>query len=128
MCGWPIFGITLEIFGLLNLFGNMFPFLKVLIRQLPFARSIFRVGTRDNNRNKNRSKNERYYGMSDDYIDGSSRPQNRNERYYGRTDDYFDESSKSQNRNERYYGISDDYIDKRGTTDRQRERDKQNYY
>mmetsp|Transcript_11817 Transcript_11817/g.16906 ORF Transcript_11817/g.16906 Transcript_11817/m.16906 type:complete len:197 (-) Transcript_11817:571-1161(-) len=38
--GWPIFGIALEIFGLLNLFGNMFPVLIVVMKQMPVVGPI----------------------------------------------------------------------------------------
>jgi hypothetical protein len=33
--GWPITGLLVEIFGFLNLFGNLFPLLRVFLRQIP---------------------------------------------------------------------------------------------
>ena len=38
--GKPRIGILCEIFGLLNLFGNMFPVLLALARRLPVVSSI----------------------------------------------------------------------------------------
>ena len=38
--GWPVLGLLVEAFGFLNLFGNLFPLLKGLVRQLPFAGDI----------------------------------------------------------------------------------------
>jgi len=35
--GWPFCGIVLEAFGVLNLFGNMFPFVMAMARTLPFV-------------------------------------------------------------------------------------------
>jgi Got1/Sft2-like family len=35
VAGWPMFGLALEIFGLLNLFGNMFPLLTMLAKSTP---------------------------------------------------------------------------------------------
>jgi Got1/Sft2-like family len=33
--GWPVLGIILEAFGLLNLFGNMFPIFLIMLKQMP---------------------------------------------------------------------------------------------
>jgi Na+/proline symporter len=38
--GWPIFGMALEVFGILNLFGNMFPMFWVVFKNLPIVSSI----------------------------------------------------------------------------------------
>lgn len=38
--GWPIFGIALEVFGLLNLFGNMFPMFWAIFKNLPIVSSL----------------------------------------------------------------------------------------
>lgn len=40
--GWPILGLALEIFGLLNLFGNMFPFAMALLKQMPVIGPMLR--------------------------------------------------------------------------------------
>lgn len=42
--GWPIFGIALEAFGILNLFGNMFPVFMILLKQMPVVGNIFKGG------------------------------------------------------------------------------------
>jgi len=52
--GWPVMGITLEVFGLLNLFGNLFPVLMVMIRQVPFVGNLMKGGK------KRYEKQERY--------------------------------------------------------------------
>ena len=38
--GWPIVGIALEVFGILNLFGNMFPMFWAIFKNLPIVSSI----------------------------------------------------------------------------------------
>lgn len=40
LIGWPIFGMLVEIFGLLNLFGNMFPLLWSMLKRLPFVSAL----------------------------------------------------------------------------------------
>lgn len=35
IAGWPMTGLIVEVFGFLNLFGNLFPLLKVMLRQIP---------------------------------------------------------------------------------------------
>eukprot|EP00559_Dactyliosolen_fragilissimus_P000616 CAMPEP_0184864642 /NCGR_PEP_ID=MMETSP0580-20130426/15733_1 /TAXON_ID=1118495 /ORGANISM="Dactyliosolen fragilissimus" /LENGTH=254 /DNA_ID=CAMNT_0027363529 /DNA_START=302 /DNA_END=1066 /DNA_ORIENTATION=+ len=63
MVGWPIFGIALEAFGLLNLFGNMFPMLMIILKQLPFVGSLF--GKSNNSRRQEYQRDsdneEKYY-------------------------------------------------------------------
>ncbi|KAI0062856.1 Got1-domain-containing protein [Artomyces pyxidatus] len=34
---WPFFGVVLETFGFLNLFGDFFPVILTFLRQLPFV-------------------------------------------------------------------------------------------
>merc|ERR1712160_197098 len=46
MVGWPIFGIILEVFGIMNLFGNMFPLLKMFLKQMPVVGGIFDNGSK----------------------------------------------------------------------------------
>lgn len=62
MVGWPIFGIALEIFGLLNLFGNMFPVAMVLLKQLPIFGTLL-------NKNNNSSGGSRKQKKSSQYND-----------------------------------------------------------
>lgn len=63
MIGWPILGIALEVFGILNLFGNMFPVLMVLLKQMPIVGSLL---NRKNENSSSRSKGKRS-SYRDDY-------------------------------------------------------------
>lgn len=75
MIGWPIVGIILEIFGILNLFGNMFPLLKVLLKQVPVVGGIFDGGSKSK---KSRKPQKRNYDDDRDYYSGHD-----DERYGG---------------------------------------------
>lgn len=75
MIGWPIFGIVLEIFGIMNLFGNMFPLLKVLLRQVPLVGGIFDDGSKSKKKRKPQNRKydedrEYYPGRDDERHDG----------------------------------------------------------
>lgn len=75
MIGWPILGIALEVFGILNLFGNMFPVLMVLLKQMPIVGSLL---NRSNDNASSRSKGKRGsyrddYRYDDDYEDDGYR-------------------------------------------------------
>ncbi|CEP00178.1 Got1/Sft2-like family [Plasmodiophora brassicae] len=35
LCGWPVIGIAVELFGMINLFGNFFPVIVTFLRSLP---------------------------------------------------------------------------------------------
>jgi Got1/Sft2-like family len=61
--GSPLFGIVLEVFGVLNLFGNMFPILMVFVKQMPVIGELLKSNPAKEN--KPRSSN-RY---RDDYED-----------------------------------------------------------
>jgi hypothetical protein len=39
--GHPLIGIILELFGILNLFGNMFPLVLIMAKNLPVVGSLF---------------------------------------------------------------------------------------
>lgn len=88
--GWPVFGIVLEVFGLLNLFGNLFPVVLAVAKQMPIVGTILNLGANNNNNNgdrntKNSRRRERYYEEEEDdyYQDRSEgrRPEE-DERYY----------------------------------------------
>jgi len=84
LVGWPVFGIVLEIFGLLNLFGNMFPIVIAMLKQMPVIGPILK-GNGDSGRSKRR-REEYYsddgYGRRDEqYYDGED-----NQRYDDRED------------------------------------------
>jgi hypothetical protein len=70
--GWPVFGIVLEAFGLLNLFGNMFPVAMVVLKSMPVIGPLLRGdgtpdrgGKRGNDR-YSRDDDDDYYGGGDD--------------------------------------------------------------
>jgi len=42
LVGWPVLGIALEVFGLLNLFGNMFPIAMALLKTMPVIGPLLR--------------------------------------------------------------------------------------
>jgi hypothetical protein len=65
--GWPVLGIVLEIFGLLNLFGNMFPLAMAILRQMPFIGPLLK-GDFGNNKNGN-SRRDDYYADDGRYYD-----------------------------------------------------------
>ena len=70
--GHPFFGMILEVFGFLNLFGNLFPLLKVMLRTVPGLGNIF-----PSDNGGGRSKRSSYsYEDNGDYRDGNV------ERYY----------------------------------------------
>ena len=80
--GSPVFGIILEIFGVLNLFGNMFPLVAVVMKQMPVVGALFGNGGGGNRRAaRSTQDDERYdddhrdeYRYDDDqYGRGSSR-------------------------------------------------------
>jgi hypothetical protein len=71
MIGWPILGIALEVFGVLNLFGNMFPVLMILLKQMPIVGSLLKRSG-DNSSSRSRSKRNSYRDDNyryDDYED-----------------------------------------------------------
>ena len=39
---WPVIGISVEFFGLINLFGDFFPVVLGFLRQLPFIGPVLR--------------------------------------------------------------------------------------
>jgi hypothetical protein len=53
LVGWPVLGICLEAFGILNLFGNMFPVFMVLLKQMPIVGTVLKGG---NSESKSKSK------------------------------------------------------------------------
>jgi len=75
--GWPVVGIALEVFGLLNLFGNMFPVAMALARNVPVLGSLLGNGNGGKSRSGSAKKRRRGddddgygYGGGDDYYGG----------------------------------------------------------
>lgn len=62
--GHPVIGILLEVFGLLNLFGNMFPLVKMMARNMPVVGGLFGGGSSSGNRGNKRRDTS---GYDDDY-------------------------------------------------------------
>ena len=79
--GWPIFGIILEVFGLLNLFGNMFPMAMMIMKQMPVIGPLLKG---DSGKKKSNSRNDDRY--DDRYQD---------DRY----DDYYNDRGYDDDRN-----------------------------
>jgi len=80
LVGYPVFGIALEIFGLLNLFGNMFPVLLMFLRSLPVVGDLFPDGKK---KKKGKSSRDRRSYDDNDYDEGYYDQSNRNaEQYY----------------------------------------------
>lgn len=75
--GWPISGIALEAFGLLNLFGNMFPLLMAVIRQMPIVGNLMKApsgrGVGSRRGNGGYRDDDYYYGDEDDRGQGDDR-------------------------------------------------------
>ena len=59
LVGHPVFGILLEIFGLLNLFGNMFPLVMMMAKNLPVVGGLFN-GSSGGSRKKSSNRGSRY--------------------------------------------------------------------
>jgi len=90
LIGWPIFGIILEIFGIMNLFGNMFPLLKMFLKQVPVLGGIFNDGGKPN---KSRKQKRTNYDDGRDYYSGHDderhdRDQREEDDGYGRRNNY----------------------------------------
>ena len=77
--GWPILGIILEAFGLLNLFGNMFPVAIMVMKQMPVIGPLLKgkVGG-----NKKKDSRDRYDDNYDDRYSDDNRYQDQ-DRYDG---------------------------------------------
>ena len=97
--GSPIFGMILEVFGLLNIFGNMFPFLLAVAKTMPGIGPLLNNqnfgGSNNNNKNNNRNadrRTNRYYDDDGDFYDDNyydDEPSNRRGYQQGNDDRYF---------------------------------------
>lgn len=83
--GWPIFGIILEVFGFLNLFGNMFPMALMILKQMPVIGPLLKgnAGNKKKNDSRRYDDFDRYEDDRDPYYDdtGYQNDDDRN-RYY----------------------------------------------
>lgn len=81
--GHPLIGIILEVFGLLNLFGNLFPIVLAMAKQLPVVGPLLKSsgrsskGRRDDKPRRNEYEDDSYYYDGNDQSGRDSR-----ERYY----------------------------------------------
>lgn len=82
--GHPILGILLEVFGLLNLFGNMFPLLMMMARNVPVLGGLFSSSDKNGSSGGRRERRRRESDYDDGYYDDGR--YNDDERY--REDDY----------------------------------------
>jgi hypothetical protein len=104
VAGRPIPGIALEIFGLLNLFGNMFPVVLAVLKTMPVIGPLLSGksssgGSNNNSRRSNNSNNnysrERQRPDDDYYYEGNGGSGGRDQQggdYYG-YDDRGDDAS-----------------------------------
>jgi Got1/Sft2-like family len=69
--GFPVLGMLLELFGLLNLFGNMFPLLTLILRQVPGIGALFQPPAKQNKRTSRDTRRE--YGRGSEYDDEDDR-------------------------------------------------------
>eukprot|EP01082_Thalassiosira_pseudonana_P004759 g4196.t1 g4196 contig15:541213-542237(-) len=66
LVGHPVIGILLEVFGLLNLFGNMFPLVMMMAKNLPVVGGLFSGnngsgGSRKERRRRESDYDDRYF-------------------------------------------------------------------
>ena len=93
--GHPLFGIIFEVFGLLNLFGNMFPIALAILKQTPVIGPVLKgIGGNGNGNNNNNNNNGRQKPRYEDRYD--------DDRYY---DDrqYYDDPGDADEYSQRYY-------------------------
>ena len=79
--GWPVIGICLEIFGVVNLFGNMFPVALAILKTMPIIGPILNRapgGAGGGRRGRNKSR----YDDRSDYYDYDDHDDNYPDDYY----------------------------------------------
>ena len=94
LVGSPLFGIVLEVFGLLNLFGNMFPILMVFLKQMPVIGELLKPTPSKEKKSRTSSRYEDEY---ENYDGRGSRinsqgapesPENQHDYDYTDSEDY----------------------------------------
>lgn len=80
--GWPIFGIALEIFGLLNLFGNMLPLAYAMLKQMPIVGGLLPTKKKKKKESRSRDDDDRYYQDDRYYYRDEDQGRDTGERYY----------------------------------------------
>lgn len=90
--GWPILGIILEVFGLLNLFGNMFPMAMMIMKNMPVIGPLLK-----GNAGKKSNNNDRYGGGRDRYDDDDRYQDDRyDDSYYNNDRGYPDDDDRNR--------------------------------
>ena len=64
--GHPLIGIILELFGILNLFGNMFPLVLIMAKNLPVVGGLFGGSGSSSGGTKRRERESSRYNEDDD--------------------------------------------------------------
>ena len=82
--GHPVLGILLEVFGLLNLFGNMFPLVMMMARNVPVLGGLFSSSDKKGSSGRKERKRTESDYYDDGYYDDSR--YNDDEKY--REEDY----------------------------------------
>lgn len=96
LMGHPTFGIVAEVFGLLNIFGNMFPILMIFLKQLPVVGPMLQQQKRATAKTTSKRRKDEHYDdveEEEDYYKGDSRgnqPQSQRRNY--QNDDYPEET------------------------------------
>ena len=67
--GWPVIGILLEAFGMLNLFGNMFPLLLAILKTMPVIGPILNKTSGSGGGGSRRGRNRYDDDDRSDYYD-----------------------------------------------------------
>ncbi|CAB9508651.1 Vesicle transport protein GOT1B [Seminavis robusta] len=79
--GWPIVGIVLEVFGIMNIFGNMFPVVWAIVKNMPIVSSLLNSGGGGSGANRRQSQSYRDYDYErDPYGDDDRDPYNTDDR------------------------------------------------
>uniref|UniRef100_A0A7S2LJI0 Vesicle transport protein n=1 Tax=Skeletonema marinoi TaxID=267567 RepID=A0A7S2LJI0_9STRA len=69
LVGHPILGILLEVFGLLNLFGNMFPLLMMMAKNVPVLGGLFGSSGKNGSGGGRKERRRRESDYDDGYND-----------------------------------------------------------
>ena len=97
--GWPVFGIALEAFGMLNLFGNMFPLAMAVLKTMPVIGPLLKGGDNGGGTPTKRGRGSRY----------SSSVEDEEEEYYGGRGNegydrgYYNDGQDNDDDSRRYY-------------------------
>ena len=100
VAGRPVFGIALELFGLLNLFGNMFPVVLAIAKQMPVIGPLL-SGSKNGNSNSNSNNSSRRSNNNSNNNYSRERQRSDNDYYYEGDD------GRGQQGGD-YYGYEDD--------------------